>query len=463
MRSLFLATLAVAASAPTLTPTASAQYVWRASVQTQDTESTMTWGRVRFNPTSTATLWAARPNFPNPELPAPPPGDGLWGSDNNGGTWHRVNSGPLLDTHNVLDFAFCPSNGDIAFAATNAGGIFKTVDGGVTWTDVSGGISYEGAGFPNDVWGVTSVATHPDDCDRVYIGIGNLSGLDISNPNPNHPGFFYSDDGGTTWTANNEDLPPRNDDISDFISETTTIQSITTSSSEPNSVFMAMVQIQVNLRIFGNKTASAQTLIYRNDNAGAGPWVQVGTGLPAITQGGSFGAVARVAVAGSFIDAFALGSNTVLFATHFGYGQITTLGGSSEIQQNRGIFALPPGGSTWIPRNNGLPVINDAGNSNSINATCIAIRPTDVYTILAGISDSEAAGEGKSNTWVTTTAGDPWINGWSSGLESAGDYHIANTNFLAFNKAGNRVAASITWDDGSAPGHTPFDGIYVLP
>ncbi len=448
-------------------------YPWHASLLSGDTTSNVRWGRVRFHPTSANTIWATRANFPDPLAAAPDPGDGLWGTTNGGNTWSRVNSGDLTDDLNVLDFAWCENDPNIAYAATQVAGVIKTTDGGATWVAVNNGITYNGDVLPNDQWGATTIAIDPDDCDKVYTNIAQLAGLDIFNPSPDHPGFFYSHDGGANWTTNNDGLPPRSDSILDGVSNTSTIQSmIVAKDAGVATIYAAMVQIEFNTKIIGAQKATAQTKVFSNAADGTGTWTDMSTGLPEVSQIYKTGSLTRVAAAGSFITAFETGPTTApaLFLGHFGQG-INQYTLSDETKaKSQGVWLIAPdhGVPMWIARNTGLPVVDDDNNKNSINVTNVAVIPGSPYpTLLVGVMDSESAMPNSSQVWASQDAGGSWLPGasWSTGLSDSpsGLYNIANPNFVAVAPNYARVAATVSWDDGTGLDFTDDDGVYLLP
>ena len=468
-----LATLALMATL--FIPLAEAQpYPWHDSWLTGDAPpSTVRWGRVRFHPSSHNTLWVTRANFPDPELAKPDKGDGMWGTTNGGSSWSRINSGALADSLNVLDFNWCEDDPNIAYAATQLAGVFKTTDGGATWTAMNNGITHNSDVFPKDTWGATTIAIDPDDCDKVYTSVGQLGGLDIFNPSPDHPGFFYSHDGAQNWTANNNGLPPRYDGILDGVSNTSLFQSLEVAKDAGNAtIYGAMVQLEFNTKLFG-KTATAETKVFKNAADGVGTWIDISSGLPDVTQTNVLiGSVTRVAAAGAFITPFETGPSTepALFVGHFGQGIDQTLLTDQSKAKAKGVYVIAPdhGVPVWIPRNTGLPEVDDDNNKNSINVSNVAVIPGAPYpTLLVGVMDSESADPNSSQVWASQDAGGSWIPGdtWSVGLDDSpsGLYDTANPNFVAVAHTYSRVATSVSWDDGTDPEWTDDDGVYLLP
>lgn len=464
MRYLILAGITTLAIAP-LT---SAAYTWRPLLLTEDTNSTVPWGPVNINPSNKNIIWVGRANFPDPMLSEPPDGDGLWGSSDGGANWQRVNSGVFLDTYNVLDFEFAPSNPSIAYAATQVGGLFKTTDGGATWAAANGNLSHKGDVFPNVVWGATTVAVDPTNANKVYLGVGQMAGLDVFNPAPDHPGFYYSTDGGVTWTQNNDGLPPTEDGIGDQISDTAALQSIVVSGADPSVIYVAPARIQLNLKILFGTTAEAPVEVYRNSNSGAGTWTNLSNGLPTVTQAKVLlDSLTRIAVGGGFLTAWNAGAQQVLFLGTFGQGIDQALTSDQTKAKSSGMYALPPGSSNWIARNRGLPVVDDDNNKNSINVSEVVVLPSDPYTVLTGVSDSESARVNGSQVWATRSAGDPWLPNWGqSGLDESpggGAYDVCDPSYLSFSSAGNKLVVTVSWDDGTGLDFTPKDGVYGIP
>ena len=69
--------------------------------------------------------------------------------------------------------------------------------------------------------------------------------------------------------------------------------------------------------------------------------------------------------------------------------------------------------------------------------------------------------------WASQDAGGSWLPGasWSTGLSDSpsGLYNIANPNFVAVAPNYARVAATVSWDDGTGLDFTDDDGVYLLP
>lgn len=445
-----------------LATTAFAARPWGPALTNAETGGAAPWGRVHFDPTDAGIIWAATTEVPNPFDTEPlPPANGLWKTENRGADWIQVNSGAFLPEYHVLDFAIAPSNTDVLYAATLEAGVFKTVDGGSTWTAVNSGL-----GMPDPDLGAGAIVVDPTNPDRVYVSVGQLGGIDIFSPSPNHPGFFYSANGGVSWTKNNNGLPPTADPFTDLLSNTGVAASLVIPDNEPTTIYAGILKVEANGKLFLGKNAKARMLVFRNTSSGTGTWTGLSDGLPEVIQeDGGLGSLLRYAAAGGVLTVTSVGPFHVLYYATLGYSGEILLGGEPGFNQSRGIWVLRPGTTTWIERNRGLPVVNDAENVDAINASPIAVHPDDPYTLLTGVFESESVNPGSTKIWATTTAGDPWLKSWGdSGLTlSPTQGHTESTAiFVEISAQGNRAAASISWG-GNPTGDDSDDGIYLLP
>ncbi len=127
---------------------------------------------------------------------------GVYKSTDGGATWKKVlDQGPDIG---VADLAIAISDPRILFATTwhsrrppwstyapidgPGGGLFRSQDSGQSWTRLAGN------GLPDGDWGRTAVAVSSEGR-RVYALISNSK----------KPGVYRSDNGGNTWSLQNED------------------------------------------------------------------------------------------------------------------------------------------------------------------------------------------------------------------------------------------------------------------
>ena len=468
MRTRSLVTVGLAALLAS--PLALAQYPWGPALTSGDTGHPANWSRVHFDPTNSNTVWASTGDLPDVFSSDPPePANGIWRSTNGGSTWTQMASGALDPTYNILDFTICKADPDVIYAATNVQGVFRSTDGGNSWAAANSGITYKSASFPNANWGVGAIVVDPTDPAKVYCSVGQLSGLDLFNLSPDHPGFYYSHNGGVSWTANNTGLPPREDGIGDFVSNTSAPLSLAIPEDSPNTIYAGLLTAEANIKVLFGTKAKAQTQVFRNTAAGTGSWSSISSGLPQIEQAATLiGTLARIAVGAAFITVGPAGGNHVVYLSSLGFGIEVSLLDEKMKSKSRGIFALAPGSTTWLERNTALPVVNDDFNQNAINTSPVAIHPADPYTGLTGGGESDAAEPNASKIWATTTAGAPWLKNWGdSGLNQSPtlgqDY--CNALFLEISPAGNRAVAAIAWTDPDSVLNEldDDDGIYMLP
>ena len=114
-------------------------------------------------------------------------GDGLWRSDDGGGTWQQLDF-PQPD---VFSVAVSPADGTV-YAGCEPSMLFRSKDGGATWEELDALRRIPSAPtwrFPPRPWTshVRWIAPSPHDASRLLVGI-ELGGL------------MVSEDGGETWT-----------------------------------------------------------------------------------------------------------------------------------------------------------------------------------------------------------------------------------------------------------------------
>ncbi len=198
--------------------------------------------------------------------------NGIWRSTDGAMTWTQVGNGtsmqegnetiPTFDGCEVPDFEVpCPGddveidpvNHNIAYAAIDTGGVYESTDEGETWGSYSSGSfsSLNGpvSAFPTTI-GRASIAIGQNEgtcieggsnCGIVYAMIGDNSTVQFD-------GFFFSTDGGNTWTQ--ETVPQENVNNSGTIidgnletnySQAFYDQALIVSPSNPNTVFFGGV------------------------------------------------------------------------------------------------------------------------------------------------------------------------------------------------------------------------------
>jgi uncharacterized membrane protein/photosystem II stability/assembly factor-like uncharacterized protein len=162
-------------------------------------------------------------------------GDGIYQSKDGGLSWQKVNQG--LGSLEIDLVATVPKVANLAFATAHTGEIYKTVDNGVNWTQVSmlsqpvtalefvGGEAeqlvlgdVEGNLFTSEDGGVSWVAKIGVDSGfAIESPISAIALLPNPGRDPTIPtilvgtstaGVFKSVDGGGTWVAFSEGLPP---------------------------------------------------------------------------------------------------------------------------------------------------------------------------------------------------------------------------------------------------------------
>jgi photosystem II stability/assembly factor-like uncharacterized protein len=107
----------------------------------------------------------------------------IYRTENGGDSWTVVYEGPMGVFHSL---AIDPADPRIIYATGTPGNVLKSTDSGATWATNIGGLTPAGR--------VTSLAIDPQNHHRVAVGVND------------NGGFYYSDNGGQTWTADHTGL-----------------------------------------------------------------------------------------------------------------------------------------------------------------------------------------------------------------------------------------------------------------
>lgn len=445
------------------TAASAARYSWAPALTSGEAGGDAPWGRVHFDPNNSNVMWAATTQVPDPFATEPlPDGNGLWKSTDGGRSWSQMASGALDPTLNILDFSISKSNSDVVYVATLEGGVLKTINGGSTWTAIN-----QGLGLPHAKNGAGAVVVDPTNSDNVYVSVGQLNGIQILSPSPDHPGFFYSHDGGATWIANNSGLPNRSDAFLDLVSNTSVPVSLVIPDDQPETIYAGILTAEANGKVFLGKKAIADTQVFRNTTSGTGTWSPISDGLKSVvTNDSGIGSLLRFSVTGVILSSVTVSGRHVLYMSNLAAGGEVDLGGEDATKlKSQGIWLLAPGSTTWLERNTGLPVVNDAENDNAINSCPVGTVPGDPYTALTGVLDSDGTLAGSTKIWATATAGDPWMMNWGdSGLDNSPTLGLpyCNAIFIEVAPNGRRAIASVAWD-GEGSSLNDDDGVYMVP
>ncbi len=418
-------------------------------------------GRIQAHPTDPNTIYVPTLNMPDILSGDIDPADGLWRSTDLGDTWVTLNDGVLLTEYNVMDLAICKADPNVMYAATIREGIFKTTDGGESWMDMSGGFSYGGETFPNGKWAVLATAVDPTNPDKVYLSVGNTGELDIFNLSPEHPGFYYSHDGGVTWTANNNGLPPREDSILDGSSRTAAAASIIVLPQMPSYIILGMADLHANISLLFGRNAVTEGMAFYNTNSGVGNFREASTGLPTNVKQTPelFGSLARVSSSIMMLSTYT-GSSIGLWASHISFTVDMNLATTTMYTRNKGLFFTPNG--VWTAKNSGLPEISSWTDNcsepdmtikykDTYNAGPVGVGqgPVPHYAMVGSLRSDQGGDNNNTKIYASTNSGSTWLKAWDTGLLESPTmgYTEANSSFVVFNANNSYLMAAIYWSD----------------
>lgn len=89
-----------------------------------------------------------------------------------------------------------PNNMAHILAGSGAGGLWKTIDTGRNWSNITDGVGFD---VMPGTMGVTGIAVHPDDFNRIYISTGTFRGAVMGWMGSYSLGVMFSTNGGNTW------------------------------------------------------------------------------------------------------------------------------------------------------------------------------------------------------------------------------------------------------------------------
>lgn len=372
-----------------------------------------------------------------------------------------MNDANLTADLNCFDIAIYDAN--TIYVGTSVKGIFKTTDGGLHWTPMNNGITYGGGSFPNDQWAAEAVAVDPTNPNNVYCGVANAYLVDIVSEGPNHPGFYRSANGGASWVQSNSGLPAMHDPIWDNLeSRTFAVASLLVLPQYPNVVVMGGLDADINAKLLFGTTAVSQGKVYYSMNRGVS-WTAALSGLPTIQESSGFGSLTRLCGSLVYLSCAPTGSYQ-LYASHLGIGANAYLDTTISHSKSKGVFKYE--GSSWVAKNNGLPVVNDAENVDATNAGPVAVSPLNSNILLAGVSASDGSNPNAnlSKVYASQDGGASWMRMWDQGmLTSPHGYTEANPIYIDFNSSQTAVFSSVAWSNVDHSAGTEDDGVWRLP
>ncbi len=447
-------------------------YTWNQTALTGNSLAA-DFGRIVAHPTDPNTIYLCTMSAIDPLSGNPGPAEGIWKSDDLGNSWSILSDSVLLADFSILGLAISASAPDTLFAATKQHGVFKSTDGGISWLAINSGLP-----FPNADHSAVAIAVDPTNANKLYLSVAQTDGLDIFNLSPDHPGFYWSHDGGSTWNSNNSGLPSRYDNIGDGHSKTAVAASIVVLPQAPNYVLLGMAEVDVNtVLLFGSKTAKTQGRAYYSANFGDGSFTQVSNGLPTdIKQGVSLGtSVARISSSIMMLSN-STGNSIDIWSSHTGLTfDIDLLGNALVFNRGQGAFNTKNG--NWQDRNLGLPYVSSwtappSGGVSTKFVDCISVGTVAVGTgnsenaVMIGSIGTDQGNPAANNAKIFASldsAQTGWLGNWDSGLDVSPTlgYSAATAAGIVFNADLSYAFATVRWSDPAVT--TPDvtdDGVY---
>lgn len=192
--------------------------------------------RIVMDPVTPNTLYATLSNYDVNGF--------VFKSTDGGSTWASLNGDiPAPNTQVAYDLAVDPTNNQILYLARGGGvDVMKSVNGGVNWTAANTGLPNSGG-----ILGAKKLLLNPQNPNRLYA---------LANQGFFTSGLYRSSDGGATWTALTNGLPPNNPGV-------VTLTAIAMDANNPNTLYA------------GTQGAGMYKSIDGGDN-----WQAINLGLP---------------------------------------------------------------------------------------------------------------------------------------------------------------------------------------
>lgn len=432
-------------------------YVWAPTDLVEDGAlSDVYIGKVVTDPVNPNKVWGLTLNEFDPIGGGDPlPAKGLWLSTDKGATWTSMNDANLTYETHVADLAICASDPDIIYAATMFEGVFKSTNGGNSWVSASSGISHGGSSFPNNDWAVLAIAVEPDDPDNVYCSVAQLANIDIFNLGPDHPGFFRSTNGASSWTGNNSGLPAT-DGMKSAVAS-----SIVIPHQAQSYVILGMLELELKISLFSG--AKTKGRAFFSSNRAASSFTEISTGLPSVNADM---VLLGVSVSGSLMYLSTSPANPVtVMASHLGVqASVDLFGGMEGMLNSGGVYNMSTSNGQWTEKTSGLPRVTDEYNDASCNAGSIAISPTSPSIALVGIFLTESGNPNleRDKIYVSTNGGGAWSKNWDDGMyTSPHGYRSPIPIITVFNSNMTAAYSSVHWSDEINFGED--SGVWSLP
>lgn len=258
-----------------------------------------------------------------------------------------VGQSPNDSDNTFLSLAVHPTDPNTLVIGNEGNGIFKSTDGGATWSRINNGIYYQpvGNGTPCRYPEFYEIIFDWNDPNKLYAATTN--GPEPATSGTTSAGFYYSTNGGASWTQSNSGL------------HNYALMSVAQDPANPNVLYLGTDNARPSsLQITGQTTGSN---IYKSTDGGRN-WT--GLNLPVTNNRVTHIVIDPTDSAIVYCAGFDTAADDRLSPTHLGIAKSTD------------------GGLTWTRINTGLAALSNPS---------ILMDPNDASTLYATVWTSQGA------------------------------------------------------------------------
>ncbi len=330
------------------------------------------------------------------------PGSGEPLSYVSGNTWknigptdanYQTQGGSNRDSGRVVSIAVHPTDGKKLYIGTSGGGVWRTSDGGASWTPITEALGTLSTG---------AVTLDPADSSTVYLGLGNW----LTREGYGGTGLVKSTDGGNTWSAPT------------YFDTSSSIRDVKVSPQSSSQILVA-----TNLGIY--RSTNGGTSFTKVSSTAT--WTLAytgGSGWTAATQGGL---VYSRDGGATWSTSSGVGTVSRVFVTS-SQSNPSRCWALAEVSGGCELYTSSDGGATYSALGASSKKMTNSGNTSYLSGVVgsqgwydqmVLIHPTNPSLIIAGGSLNAAVSRDGGTTWANLS---DWL-GYNSLPYVHADFH----------------------------------------